>query len=454
MITKHQVMAKCIHIMDAQLKNTNHPVLRERIRDKIDYFSSPGRMDEYQMIVYSNCITLINNDYENRPNINLYEGNKLTIGRFDSTLNIHDKEHIRIHGNGSADSGACVHGEIEGDCISHKREFEKGKEVKYTYGKASSRSSIYSDNKRVNNNAGASFFNRLIHNETIGSGDYIKGLIVIVIVGAALSTIGLSFLSIVPGLFLIYIMYKRITDAGYEGATRLVFLVGAMLLNVIGIIILALLPSKVISEQESNYQAQMRSEANNRASNDLKKRCNSFSGTLSWFYTNNDIERMASSLAGKSPVAHKPYHPSTSDSQDEELRRQQEEEEERLRQEEEQEELRRQEEERERAEEADRERRRGELEREISALMGRLSSEECTLSNAESRASSLRQQGETYLSYANSEQDESRRNDYLQSAESRFSEAAQYESEAASAASAISSLQSEISSLQSEMNRI
>ena len=441
-ITKHQVMAKCVHIMNAQLKNTNHPLLRERIKEKIDFLVTARRAEEYQMIVYSNCITLLHNDYLRCPNFNLYAEDKLIIGRFDDLLRVHDKQHIRINGDGTADSGACVHGDIEGNCITHKRVYEKGKEVEYTYHSTDRHSAVFNRGKKVKNDNSLPLLKRLIHNETIGQRDFVMGLLAIMCCGAVLALLGLAILNLALGIAMIILAYKRLADAGYEGVTRIVLLVVALFLNMLGLVALCLLPSKVVSEQEFNISSELYAKAQAQAADGLKRRCSNYSGSLSWFYVTNEINNMAEKFAAGASVKapHNPYagggdfggqqecddgfQPSNG-GRGSALGRDE--------------------------AESERERHNNNIERQIRALESKLSSEQYAQSTAENKASSLRQQGETYLSYANSEQDESRRRDYLQSAESRFSEAAQYDSDASSAASAIASLQNEINSLRSEM---
>ena len=443
-ITKHQVMAKCVYIMNAQLKDTNHPLMRERLKEKIDFLTTSGCAEDYQMIVYSNCITLIHNDYKNYPNFSLYDNGKLIIGRFDELLRVHDKQHIRIHGDGSADSGACVHGDVEGKCITNKRVIEKGKEVEYSYQSTDHHSAMFNRCKRVKNDNSLPLFKRLIYNETIGQKDYVMALLAIMCCGAVFVLFGLAILNLVLGIAMIVFSYKRLADAGYEGVTRIVLLVLALVFNMLGLVILSLLPSKVVSEREFNLSVDMHAKAQAQAADGLKRRCNSYSGSLEWFYVTSEINNMAEKLAAGASVKapHNPYAGGGDFGGQQEC----EDDFSQPRGGGESAEARNREE-----AEAERTRHNDDIDRQIRSLESRLSSEQHAQSTAENKASSLRQQGETYLSYANSEQDESRRRDYLQSAESRFSEAAQYESDASSAASTIASLQSEINSLRSEM---
>lgn len=457
-VTKYQVIAKCIQIMTNQMRDSRHPEMKRRLREKIDYFSSFGVADSYQMIVYSNSIILVHNDFKNYPNLNLFDNGKLYIGRFDATLAINDPQCIRIHGNGSADSGTCVHGYVEGECITENLVREKGKEVRYKYEGNNPYSAVVNDSKRVKNDMSLPLFKRLLKNETIGQGDFFKGILCVIGVGLILTSIGLDFLIIIPGIFLIYITYKRIGDLGYSGGKAIVILVLCYMLHMLGLIILCAMPSKVVSESEYKLTEDKLIQELAIAEKSLKARCNVYNGPISWLLINAETLRIASSLAGTSD---KTSHSLRSESYGDDARQREEEElreeEERIRQEEE--ELREEEERQRQAEEELREEEEramqiSNLESQISSLESQISSLQSAAYSAESQATSRRQQGETYLSYANSTQDEAQRNDYLQSADSCFSEVAQYENEAAATYSEINNLQSEINSLQSELNQL
>lgn len=459
-ITKYQVMAKCIQIMTNQMRDSRHPEMKRRLRERIDFFSSFGVAECYQMIVYSNCITLVHSDFRNNPNLSLYDNGKLYIGCFDATLALNDPQCIRIHGDGKADSGACVHGYVEGECVTESLEREKGKEIKYKYESNNPYNAFLNDNKRVKNDMSLPLLKRLLKNDTIGQGDFFKGILLVIAVGIVLACVGLEVLSIIPGFFLLYIAYKRVADLGYSGGKAILILVLlCMFLHVIGFIVLMLLPSKVVSEDESRVVEEKLTKELASAEKALKTRCNTYNGSINWLLINADTMRIATSLAGgNNSIA----RPSNVESDDERERQREDEamlreEAERQRQEEaerrEEEERQRQEDEERREEEA-RARQISSLESQIRSLEGRISSLQSVASRAESQATSRRQQGETYLSYAHSTQDDALRNDYEQSADSCFSEAAQYESEAASAESEINGLQSEIDSLQSEINQL
>lgn len=451
-VTKYQVMAKCIQIMTNQMRDSRHPEMKRRLREKIDYFSSFGVIDNYKMIVYSNSIVLVHSDYRHNPNMTLFDGGKLYIGAFDDMLALNDVQCIRIHGNGKADSGACVHGYVEGDCITESLEREKGKEVKYQYEANNPYAALNSYGKRAKNNMSLPFFRRIFQNETIGQGDFIKCLLCVVIISAILNSANLDLLLIPLGLLLVYITYKRIKDAGYRGGTAILLLLLCYMLSVFGFILLSLISTKVSSTDEVTKAQEMMSKEIALAEKALKTRCDVFNGSIGWLLINADTMRIAASLtADKQAFAGVPSG-SSSNSQDypEDDEAECEREEAERREEEE----RQREEEAERREEAERQSRISGLQREISHLESRISSLQGVVSRAESQASSRRQQGETYLSYANSTEDDNLRNDYLQSADSCFSEALQYESEASSAESEISSLQSEVDSLQSEINSL
>lgn len=454
-VTKYQVMAKCIQIMTNQMRDSRNPEMKRRLREKIDYFSSIGVVDNYQMIVYRNSVMLLHNDYRNYPNLNLFEGGQLYVGAFDDMLALHDSQCIRIHGNGKADSGSCVHGYIEGDCVTESVEREKGKEVKYEYQSNNPYAALLKGGKCVNNATSLPIIKRLFKNETVGQGDFFKFLLVVIALAVLVTETALEFLLIPLGIALVYITYKRIKDLGYTGGKAIVLLVLCYMLHVIGFIILCAMPTAVVSAEEYKKAEEMMNEKIASAQKTLKARCSTFNGSIDWLLMNAETLRIANSLSGgKSGMTSMSHnqsdanqgYPDDEEERREEERRQREEEAERL-----EEERRQREEEQERREEERRQQQISNLESQIRSLESRISSLQHVASSAESQATSRRQQGETYLSYANSAQDDDLRNDYLQSADSCFSEASHYESEAASAQSEISSLQSEVDSLQSEI---
>lgn len=443
-VTKYQVMAKAIQIMTNQMRDSRNPEMKRRLREKIDYFSSFGVIDNYRMIVYSNNIILIHNDFRNYPNISLFNSGHMYIGAYDNALSLHDPQTIHIHGNGKADSGACVHGYFEGDSVTEDVVRENGKEVKFKYTGTNPYADFYKKGKRVKNDMSLPFIKRLLYNETVTQGDFVKSLLSIILIGSVLSNTKLNFLLIILGIILMYITYKRVKDLGYGGAKAVVLIFVLLCLQVVGLIILCIMPSKVTNNDEYKKFEERMNENLALAEKALKARCNTFNGSISWLLINAETLRIANSLiGGNGRTSGIPYSQpdDNHDYPDEEEERCQREEEERRRQREEEEERR----------EEDRQRKISSLERQISYLESRISSLRSVVSRAESQASSARQQAATYISYANSAEDEYLRNDYLQSADSYYSDAAQYESEAASAESEISSLQSEVNSLQSEI---
>lgn len=439
-VTKYQVMAKCIQIMTKQMKDSKHPEMKRRLRERIDYLTSFGVIDNYRMMVYNNCVTLIHNDFKNNINLSLYDDGKLRIGRFDATLQINDPQCIRIHGDGTADSGACIHGYVEGECITESLLREKGKEVRYTYQSSGNPyNSFISDAKRVKNDMSLPLLKRLLKNETIGQGDFCKALLLMLGIFIMLAAIGLEFLLIIPGIFFTYLVYKRILDMGYSGGGAILLLILCYMFSFLGLLILAVMPSKVVSEKECNFAENMLSKELAAAENDLKARCDTYPRSIDWLLMNAETARIAASLAGDGAVTpiedgddalgenEEPYQAEEEEPQGQE------------------------------DDSCDSDARREQissLEQRIRSLASQMGSAEYTKCQAESQAASQRQQGETYLSYANSTQDEAQRNDYLQSADRCFSEAARYDSEAASAASTISSLQQDIDSLQNEIDQL
>lgn len=86
--------------------------------------------------------------------------------------------------------------------------------------------------------------------------------------------------------------------------------------------------------------------------------------------------------------------------------------------------------------------------------MSQISSAESRKYSAESSANNAKMNGDTYISYANAETDESRRNDYIQSAEDRYSDADRYLEEARAAEREIDSLTRTLNNLENEKSQL
>ncbi len=451
-LDKNLVMAQCVAIMQRQSRNTRHPRMRAAIDNAIDYFGTPGRADEYGMIVYTNAITLVHRNYENRPNLTLYSDGKLLIGRFDSWLKFDDPRCIRIHGDGTADCGTSNHGIMTGECLTEKLAYNQGKEIKYSYN-PQPLPFYLQEGHSVDNDDSRNLFGRLTRNRTIGRKDFLVGAAILFALFYLCSGIGttvmqhnelLGQLIIGAGGLLLFIagivlITKRVGDLGFFGVQRVIAIV-VMLACPVLLLLLLVMKTRVISKYQSDAARKKRQELHDDAQRALARRCDVSDYTPDWFAASPEALRSADRSGF-------PHRPAPHDDREEQRRR---EEEERDRREEVRREEERREEERRREEEYERERRRNELDRQIDVLRSRLSSEEHRLNCARSEYDRARQQADIYLSYARSTDDESLRRDYEQSADSYLSDARSAESDASDAASRIADLQNEISSLESE----
>lgn len=456
-LDKNLVMAQCVAIMQRQSRNTRHPRMRAAIDNAIDYFGTPGRADEYGMIVYTNAITLVHRNYENRPNLTLYPDGKLLIARFDSWLKFDDPRCIRIHGDGTADCGVSNHGIMTGECLTEKLAYNQGKEIKYSYNPQPLPFYLQRGDS-VDNDDSLNLFGRLTRNRTIGRKDFLVGSLILFALFYLCSGIGMTvmqhnellgqFIVGAGGLLLfiagIVLVVKRVGDLGFFGIPR-VLAIAVMLVCPVLLLLLLVMKTRVISEYQSEAARKKRQELHDEARRALARRCDVSDYTPDWFAASPEALRSA----GRSGT---PHRPAPCDEREEERRR--EEQERDRREEERREEERREEErreaERQREEEYERECRRNELDRQIGVLRSQLSSEEHRLNCARSEYDRARQQADTYLSYARSTDDESLRRDYEQSADSYLSDARSAESDASDAASRIADLQNEISCLESE----
>ena len=46
-ITKMQVAAKCLRLLQQQMQRSNHPTMRQRLQKHIDHLTCLGILDEY-----------------------------------------------------------------------------------------------------------------------------------------------------------------------------------------------------------------------------------------------------------------------------------------------------------------------------------------------------------------------------------------------------------------------
>lgn len=465
-IDKSTVMAQCVHIMRRQLRDTRNPELRRIIENAAEHFGAIGRVEEYRMIPYANCIYLVHDDFKNEPNLQLTKEGELYIGKLDICLRFNDRKCIRIHGNGTADCGYSMHGYMTGDCITERVEYDAKtrKPKQFTYGEPEL-PPYFQDVKRVHNDDSLGFFGRIMHNDTIGRKDFLFGMLVL-LVGyfvaaqflAQLGTFG-EVLLVIAGIailvFLVKLIMKRVGDAGYFGGTRVVLVLLSVLFFSFMVFILLLMPTKVTDD--AAYEAdkkrwQKRVDEGERA---FANRCDSINAEIDWFRVTPEVKTLAERLAGRgsgAPLSGRKDYPDDNDDSEEEMRRLEEEAAERERmeaREREEDERRRRED-----EERDREQRRDAVRSDINMLRSELSSAESCLNRARSEYDRARQQADTYLSYARSENDESIRRDYERSADGYLSDARSAERDMSDAESRIRDLENRISSLESDLRNI
>lgn len=464
-IDKFQVMAQCVHIIQRQLRSTRNPKLRTALEDAAEHFGAIGRVEEYRMIVYADCIYLVHDDFKNEPNLKLSKDGKLYIGKLDICLIFNDCKCIRIHGDGTADCGWSMHGFMTGECITERVEYENGKEKRFCYDEQPLPPYLR-DGARVNNDNSLGFFGRIRHNSTIGRKDFLLGLLsllavyyVALIFDALAGGIGVVMTAI-AGVFvfvlLVMLVAKRVGDIGYFGGTRVALVLLTLFLPIMFIVLL-FVPTKVLSDAE--YEAdkarwQKRVDEGERA---LARRCDTADADIDWFRITPEVKALADRLTGRVSGTPSPSYPNRYPDDDraaeEEMRRREEEESaerERMehRRREEEERMRREEEER------DREQRRDAIRREIDSLRSELSGEESKLSRARSEYDRAKQQADTYLSYARSTDNESIRRDYEQSAEGYLSDARSAERDMSDAERNVDDLRSRINSLESDMRSV
>lgn len=465
-IDKLTVMAQCVHIMQRQLRDTRNPELRRIIENAAEYFGAIGRVNEYSMIPYADCIYIVHDDFKNEPNLKLTKQGKLYIGKLDICLNFNDRKCIRIHGDGTADCGYSMHGYMTGDCITERVEYDSKtrKPKQFTYGEPELPPYLQ-DNRRVHNDDSLGFFGRIMHNDTIGRKDFLLGMLVL-LAGffvaaqflAQLGTVG-EVLLVIAGIavFVMWIklVVKRIADAGYFGGTRVVLVLLSVMLFQLMVFVLLLMPTKVVDDAEYEADKKRWQKMADEGERAFANRCDSINANIDWFRITPEVKALAERLAGRgsgAPLSGGRDYPDDNDAAGEEMRRLEEEAAERERMETRE----REEEERQRREdeERDREQRRDIIRSDISMLRSELSSAESSLSRARSEYDRARQQADIYLSYARSENDESIRRDYERSADGYLSDARSAERDMSDAESRIRDLENRISSLESDLRNV
>ena len=449
-ITKYQLAAKCIYLMRKQLEETNHPRMREYLTENINYFSQPGCVEQYKVIGYNNCLKLVHNTHYNYySNFMLFSDNTLYISTLDAAMRIHGDRCIRIKQDFTADCARAIHGVLVGESIKETLKYDaNGNEITYTFGNNTKQTS-QNGNNVVKNNENLSFFGRIFKNETIGRKDFIIVCAILAVLSLIIDPDLNGILSLETGDYLknlfvvlpfLFFVFKRGKDTGFPLILVLIIIALAYFFPKIVALILFFFPTGVITDKQYAYNKREEETTIKRGKEDFKSRSDVCRLSLSWFTLTPAMQKLEQQLrAGKvssiaydnsSSSVNRPQpsttqsRPNTNDN-------------------------RRKEEER-----ATREERKRKLNSRISVLQSLLSGAEYRMRSAENSANSSRQDGDTYRSYANSESDPYRRNDYMQSAESRYNDAARYESEARSAEREADSLRSEIDSLWNELNRL
>lgn len=451
-ITKYQLAAKCIYMMRKQLEGTNHPVMREYLTENINYFSRPGCVEQYKVIGFNNCLVLVHDtNYDYYSNFKLFSNNTLYISTFDDAMQVHGDHCIRINANYTADCARAVHGEMVGDSIKETLKYDQnGNEITYTFGERRNIGSVDRSNV-VKNDETRGFFGRLFRNATIGRKEFIIVCVVLAILALIIDPDFNAVLDIKTGKYLtdlfvtlpfLFFVFKRGKDTGYPLFMVLLGVVLAYFLPKLMALILFFVPTGVITDSEYADEKKEEDENRKKGREGYRRRSDVCEYSLDWFTMNSAMQKLAQQLrAGNassvpyddpSPSVNRPQH-STTQTQ---TRRNTDDD-------------RREEEER-----AAKEERKRDLRSRISVVQSLLSGAEYRMRSAENSANSSRLDGDTYSSYANSESDPSRRADYMQSAESRYDDAARYENEARNAEREVDSLRSDLENLWDELNRL
>lgn len=293
---KYDVIARCEAIITRQIAHTSNPQVRSYLNEVADRIAEYGMGESYKIIEYSNCITLINDDYQDEVNFKLFENNRLEIGCFDSGLKFNDRQFILIE----PDQEICYiawndHGTLRGDAEMARLEYDShGKQVRYHI-KGTSSSSDSRDG-RVVKNTNRGFFGRLFRNETIGRLDYTLSLFAMLFIfglagnlipffGGKIGTL-FAIVLVVAVLFAWYqLNKKRYLDLDHtEGSARFLAIIALFIAPIILYLILA--PTKVRTEQEAAKEAakeaSRESNVSENARNALRRRCDTIDAAPAW----------------------------------------------------------------------------------------------------------------------------------------------------------------------------
>lgn len=291
---KYDVMAKCEAIITRQIAHTSNPNVREHLHEIAYILAEPGYGESYRLVKYSDCITLINDNYQNEINFELYDKDLLLIGCFDQSLYFNDRSFVRIE----PDKDLCYmawndHGTERGDAEMAKLKYDsRGKLVQY-YIKGGKNSSNQSNGGRVVNNNGRGFLDRILHNETIGRLDYIIGLFSVLFIFGVIGNLFPLFGKLLGGILAVggllvmcfcwfNLNRRRYLDMNHEKGTATILAIASFLISPL-FLYLILAPTKVRTSQEAAKDDSRESIARENARKALARRCNSIDSAPEWY---------------------------------------------------------------------------------------------------------------------------------------------------------------------------
>lgn len=437
--------------MRNQLGETNHPAMREYITDKINYLSIPGVLDMYKIITYTNCITLVCDRYDYYPCFKLFNDGTLYVSTLDNAMRIHGDGCLRFLPNETVVRAKAVHGDLVGDAITETLAFDQNGKEKQFFMNSKPSNNYYDGKRTVNNKEGRSFIERLLRDETIGRKDFLVVCIILIILGNMLqsalkpslghvnsNTVTLGVI-LIPYLFFVY---KRAKDTGLQKIVVIATTILAIyFFKTVGFI-LFFIPTGVIGKEQFRREDQKERKALESGKAAFQNRSETYRRSAPWFTWSSTLAAIENQLRkgtmGRTENVNSPNTPQRPSPQTGTTNQQR---------------MSSYDKELEERKARNRERLRT-LESNIGVVRSQISSAEYRRNSAESSANSAKMDGDSYLSYANAETDESRRNDYMQSAEDRYRDAERYLSEAQAAEREIDSLQRELSSLEDEKHNL
>lgn len=292
---KYDLIAKCEAIITRQIAHTTNPKVREYLHELTSILAEPGYGETYKIIQYSNCLILVNDDFQNEVNFKLYDDGMLLIGCFDANLELNDRKFVRI----SLDEDICYmgwndHGIPRGDAEVAKLEYDShGKPVRYQLNAGKSSSSEQNRKGRVVNNRGKGIVDRILHNETIGRLDYFISVVALLFAfgfaGNLIPLLGKNLGGIFAFAIMIAMIYgwyrlnkKRYLDLNYDASTAGTYAIVAILFSPL-FLYLALAPTKIRTEQEAADDNTKEAIASEDARRALGRRCDSLDTKPSWY---------------------------------------------------------------------------------------------------------------------------------------------------------------------------